>query len=381
VNTRNRPTKILYLITDLKLGGAQTVLLHILGHLDKNRFQPSVACLFGGDLPVGDNLRSMGITVTDLGMTNWWRLDSLWRLYRLLRREAPIILHSSLFHANLAARLVGRLARTPVIITWRQNISLGSPIRESINRLTGWMDDHVVAVSGLTRLAELKLAGRPKNKVSVIYNCIDTDRFKPRENNVRAQMRTSLNLPHEAFVCGWVGRLHPQKGIPVLLNAFDPVLAKIPEAKLVLIGEGELSNDLKTQAQSLGLSRSVLFTGARTDIPDALAAMDIFILPSNWEGLPLALLEAMSAGLPTVAARVGGIPEVVIEGQTGLLVPPEDPQALTAAIVRLGQDKNMRHRMGQAGRKRVIEHFSAGPITKSLEALYENLESTKGGPG
>ena len=369
--------KVLYLITDLKLGGAQTVLLDILKNLDSERFSTSVACLFGGDLPVGRELRQIGVKVIDLNMTRWWRLGALSRFYRLVREHKPEILHASLFHASLLSRLVGRLAGVPIILTWRQNTHLGSPIRESLNRLTAHLDDGVIAVSEITRQAELQSSGIPAKKIKVIHNCIDTGRFRPQDTIACLRMRSALGIPPGDFVAGMVGRLHPQKGIAHLLNAYAKLVEDFPTARLLIIGEGDLRQALENQTANLGLEQNVIFTGARTDIQNILISLDIFILPSLWEGLPLALLEAMSTGLPAIASNVGGTPEALIDGETGLLVPPGDEQALYQAIKRLIDEPDLRCRMGLAGRAQVKAHFAVGPTTQQLEDLYLHMVSEK----
>jgi len=372
------PVNLLFLITDLKYGGAQTVLLYLLDYLDLEKYHPQVACLYGGDLPVAAALRAKGICVTDLKMSHSWRLDALWRLYRLLRREQVTILHASLFHASLAGRLVGRLARVPVILTWRQNVSLGGRWREVINKWTSKLDDFVVAVSEPARQAELKNAGFPKEKIELIYNCIDIDLYTQTEPGEWEAMRESFGIPPNTFLIGFVGRLHLQKGIDTLLEAFSQFAGDHTEARLLIVGDGELRSRLEIMAGSLGISGQVKFVGVRRNIPEILASLDLFVLPSRWEGLPLALLEAMAACLPVVATAVGGTPEVVIDGETGLLVPPGDPDALAQAIVFLIENPELRKKMGQAGRKRVAEHFTIQETVRKTEALYQKLLVEKG---
>lgn len=371
------PVKILYLITDLKFGGAQTVLIQLLKHLDRQKYQPLVACLFGGDSPVGSQLQALNIPVIDLRMSAWWRLDALWRLYQLLRRERALIVHSSLFHANVSARIIGRLAGVPIVITWRQNVSLGSQWREWFNKISAPLDDRVVAVSALTRQAEIQASGVRPDKVAVIHNCIDVDPYARRDPQIASQVREGLGIPSKAFLIGTVGRLHPQKGQHQLLLAFAEIHQEIQEAWLLVVGCGDLRAKLENQAKTLEISKRAVFAGIRTDIPDVLSALDVFVLPSLWEGLPLALLEAMATGLPVVATRVGGNPEVVIHGETGILVPPNDPRALAQAVHTL-HDPSPRMRMGQAGKARVREHFSAGQIVPKMEALYAQALREKG---
>jgi sugar transferase (PEP-CTERM/EpsH1 system associated) len=373
-----KPVKLLYFITELNIGGAEKVLVHILKHLDRSRFDPAVVSLYGGDGPIADEIRALDVPVTDLGMSAKWRLDALWRLYRLLRRERPAILHTSLFHANTLGRIVGRLARVPIIVTWRQNVDIGGRVRELINRWTTRLDDRVVAVSRLVRDAEVERARVSPDKVTIIYNCVDTDVYTARGPRAAAQVRKNLGIAPDTLLVGTVGRLHPQKGIADLITAMMQMKLLVPNARLLLVGEGQLRDGLEILAESLCVSDVVVFAGARTDVPQILSALDLFVLPSLWEGLPLALLEAASVGLPVVATAVGGTPEVVMDGVTGLLVPPRDPDALAEAILTLLHDPDLRQRMGQAGQERVREHFSVEQMVKETEGLYQRLLAEKG---
>ncbi|MCB9422432.1 MAG: glycosyltransferase [Ardenticatenaceae bacterium] len=370
--------KLFYLITDLEIGGAQTMLVQVLRHLDRERFLPVVACFYGGDSPLADEIRALDIPVIDLGMRAKWRLDGLWRLYQALRRERPFLLHASLFHANIPARILGRLARVPVIVTWRQNISIGGPWRERINRWTAPLDDQVTAVCQLAQQAEIEGTAVSPQKVSLIYNCIDAAPFAIEKTDRRTALRQALDIPAAAPLIGVVGRLHPQKGVGYLLEAFPRIREEMPEARLLIVGDGEMRDAWQTRAQALEIDRDVIFAGARHDIPDILTALDLFVLPSLWEGLPLAILEAMAAGLPVVATNVGGVPELVINGETGRLVPPGDVDALAQAVLAVLRRPAQAAATGAAGRARVLAEFSAATTTRQLTALYLRLAKAKG---
>ena len=372
------PINVLYLITDLKYGGAQTVLMNLLEQLDTNHFQAQVVCLFGGSLPIGDELRARGIKVTDLQMTHPWRLDSLWRFYRLLKREKITILHTSLFHASLVGRLIGGFSRIPVILTWRHNVSLGAGWRDLINRWTSKLDDCVVVVSEPARQAELRTSGIPQDKIQLIYNAIDIGRYSQITPEIRKSTRESFGIANGTFLIGFVGRLHPQKGVEILLEAFARCHPEHKNSFLLIVGEGELQNRLEAYATSLGITNQILFLGSRKEIPEILVSLDLFVLPSLWEGLPMVLLEAMAAGLPVIATSVGGTPEVVVDGTTGYLVPPEDADKLATAILQLAENPELRMNFGKAGRARVEKNFSIREMVKKIEQLYRDLLALKG---
>ena len=354
------------------------MLLQVLRHLDRDHFSPIVACFYCGDGPLAAEIQVLDVPVIDLGMEAKWRLDGLWRLYRALRRERPFILHASLFHANIPARLLGRLAHVPIIITWRQNISIGGRWREKINRWTASLDDHVTAVCQLARQAELEGTAVSPHKVSLVYNCIDPVPFTVEKAAKRIAIRQEFNIPADAPLIGMVGRLHPQKGLCYLLDALLHIREQLPELRLIIVGDGELRDELQSRAQTLGLTKAVIFSGARNDVPDILAALDLFVLSSLWEGLPLAVLEAMAAGLPVVGTAVGGVPELVVEGETGRLVPPGDGTALAQAVVSILTNQTQAQTMGTAGQARTAAEFSAESITRQLETLYLRLAAKAG---
>jgi glycosyltransferase involved in cell wall biosynthesis len=207
-------------------------------------------------------------------------------------------------------------------------------------------------------------------KVEVIYNAVDWAQLQTTTG--RHEMRASLGLPSEAPVAGVIARLTEQKGHRYLFEA----LAHSPELggmHLVVVGDGELREDLRQRAQALGVASRVHFVGVRRDLGDLLHAMDVFVLPSLWEGLPLSLVLAMGAGVPVVATNVAGVPEVVEDGRTGLLVPPADAPALGRALARLVTDPALGQRLGPAARAAVRTRFGMDGYVASVAALYDRL--------
>lgn len=361
---------ILYLITELSVGGAQTVLLRLLRGLDRRRFRPAVACLYNGQGSVAQQIRALGIEVFDARMRGKADLGALFRLYRHIRRTRPTILHAHLFHANLPARALGRLAGVPIIICTEHTMAMEPRWRYRLNRWTVGLADRVVAISANVRDFCRTQIGLPEEKLVLIPNGVELPELPlPTAREARA----ALGLPPDGLLLGAVSRLDPAKGIDVLLEA----LVQVEDASLVVVGDGPQRAALETLAARLGLSARVHWAGFQQDAVRLLPAFDLFVQPSVYEGLPTTVMEAMAAGLPVVATAVGGTPEVVVDGVTGRLVPPRDPAALAAAIHALLHDPDRRRTMGQAGRERVAQHFSVEQMVRRTERLYDELLETQ----
>jgi len=366
--------KVLYLITELNIGGAEKALARLLAHMDRDRFVPSVACLYGGDGPIGHEIRALGIPVVDLEMTAKWRWDAFWRLYGLLRRERPTILHTWMFHANIPGRVLGRLAGVPIIVSGERTMGMESRWRYGLNRMTDPLTDRVVCVSQQVADFVANQVGIPQDKLVVIPNGIQLPDLQRLPD--RRQARAKLGLPVDQVLVGTVARLDPVKRLDVLLQA----LTALPDVHALLVGDGPERARLLALSERLDLTERVHMVGQQQDVWPWLRASDIFVLSSDWEGMPNALLEAMAVELPVVATAVGGTPEVVEDGVTGLLVPPRDPIALAKAIAQLLSDPDLRHHMGQAGRERVLQHFSVEHMVERTQDLYQQLLDARG-PG
>jgi glycosyltransferase involved in cell wall biosynthesis len=282
-----------------------------------------------------------------------------------------------MIHANLIGRVAGRLAGVPIIINSRRNVYIGSPLRESLNRWTSPLADRVIAVCELARQVEIERANVPPNHVLTIYNGLDAAAFDVSDAD-GLRIRRSFEIPPPAPLVGSVGRLHVQKDFHTLLTAMTYVRKCLPDVRLLIVGDGDLRDALEDRARAFGLAESVTFAGHRDDIPQILAALDVFTLPSRWEGLPNAVLEAMAAGLPVVATHVGGVPELVVDAETGLLVPPQDPAALSRALLTLLENSDLRREMGRAGRDRVRACFSIDRMVQDTAQLYDTLLLDKG---
>jgi glycosyltransferase involved in cell wall biosynthesis len=372
-----RPKKIIYLITDLQIGGAQKELCTILPHLNREKFDPLVVCLFGGNGFIADNIKKSGTPVFDLRMRNKLDIFAIFRLYRLFKDENPAILHSSLFHASIVARVVGKFAQVPIIITWRHNITHGNNFREWINKTTTNLDDCLVAVSKAVKEKEIQSTGVKNLNVVVIYNGINTHAYKKLKSTERRRIRNRWGIPEDAYLIGSIGRLHPSKGFDTLLQSFKKIRSKIPNSWLIIVGEGEIRKNLEETARKLEIFDFTVFTGTITNIPEILGILDVFVLASRWEGLPIVILEAMASRLPVIATSVGGIQEIITNNETGLLIKPEDPDAIVEMVFRIYNDIVIATSLGKAGRAKILSKFNVIPITDQFQKLYSELLSNR----
>lgn len=365
---------VLYLITELEVGGAERALARTALGLDRTRFAPQVACLFGAGL-VAEDLRAGGIPVHDLGMRGRTDLGIILRLAGHLRRERPAILHGYLFHANLLARLVGRRCRVPIIVCAERTMGMEGRGRLLLNRLTARRADRLIANAEAVRAFVLQHICADPDRVCTIRTGIDPEAFPAPGDS--AEARRALELAAEGFIIGTVSRLDPVKGVDDLVRASHMLRERGLAVTTLILGYGPEAPTLRRMVAELGLQDAVRFAQPGTPPRAALACLDIFVLASRFEGLPNAVLEAMAMAKPVVATAVGGTPEAVEDGVTGSLVPPDRPDLLAEAIGRFLADPAAARAAGAAGRRRVLEQFSATRMVADTVALYERLLKEK----
>ena len=370
-----RKLNVLELTTTLEVGGTERMLSYLARGLDAAKFNVTVACLKHGG-PIADELSRAGVSVVSLRMKSKLDYAVAFRLYRLLRERRIDILHSYLFHANLLSRIVGRLARVPVIISSERTMGFEGRHRLLINRLTSPLADAYTGNAEAVRQFMISEIGLPEGRTVVIHNGVDLKRFDIEVD--RNAVRKRLGLSPTDVVCASVARLDEQKGISYLIEAARKVVEEKPDTRFIIVGDGPLRKSLEGLSTRLGLEEHVLFLGARNDVAEILKASDVFVLPSLWEGFPNVVLEAMASGLPVVATKTSGTPEAVADGDTGLLVEPKDAQGLAEAIRTMVSDEQQRRAMGARGKKRVMELFSLEKMITANEELYLRLAGRKG---
>jgi glycosyltransferase involved in cell wall biosynthesis len=363
-------------------GGGERLAIEGAIRLDPERFERTL-CLtrwddeFERQEPAREllaRLRSAGVRV--IGLRRRGRFDLwAWRpLLRLLRCERIDVLHAHLFGSNVWASVLGRIARVPVVIAhehmWAYN---GGGLRPLIDReLIARLADTFVAVSQQGRRSMIEVERIPAERVVVVTNGIPE-----MAAGDGARIRDELGIPPQAPLVGSVGHLRAEKAYEVLIEAAGELLPERPQLRVLIAGEGPERDSLERLSATLELGAAVTLAGARDDIPDLLAALDVAVCCSDFEGGPLSVMEYMAAGLPVVATRVGGLPELVRDDETGVLVPARDPRALALALAELLDDPARRRELGAAGRELVRSDYGIDAWVASLESLYLSLLERK----
>ena len=369
----DRPRDVVYVIASMITGGTQTHLLQIFGFLDRRRYRPKLFCLRdGGNLipaakALDVDVRTFGMAAS---MTSPKDVLGFVRMVMALRRTRPAVVHAYLLRGNFFGALAAKVARIAVVVTSKRGLHqpTGAPERVAVavsNRLSSTITGNAPSVLDFTRAVEPQ-AERP---LAMIPSGIDTDRFDPATTD---SLRAELGLG-DAPVIGTAFTWRPRKGFRMLFEAFATVKAKHPAARLLLAGVAEWDPDPRELADALGIRDAVVLLGKRSDMPRVLMALDVFVLPSESEGMSNALLEAMAMGKPVVATAVGGNVDCVDEGRSGYLVAYPDSASLAARILTLVESPSRSAEMGRDGRARVVQVYSARSMVRQIEALYDRL--------
>jgi glycosyltransferase involved in cell wall biosynthesis len=357
------PIRLLFLVTSFDRGGAEKILTRCATGLPPDKYAVEVAALKGRSQAIAGGLALGGIRVHDLAMA--WKGDIriFIRLARLLRRERFEILFTFMFHPTLLGRVVGWLCGIPIRISSERIMGWENVGRRMLNRWTVGLATHVVAVSDRVAAYAARELQIPPDRLTTVPNGVDLGHFRP------ARRVGKCGEP----LIGCTARLHEKNDHATLLRAFARLSGRWPATRLLLVGRGPEEARLHALAASLGISTRVRFMGEQADVAPYLQEMDLYVQASVAEGMPNSVLEAMAVGLPVVATAVGGTPEVVVDGETGLLVPPRDPGALADAIGKFLEDPAMRDAFGRTGRARVETHFGEGLMLERIEALLDKL--------
>lgn len=366
MSTQPPKQTVLHLSTTSGPGGAERVISSLSASLNTGRRRVVVGLFRPGWLQT--ECERLGVETIIMPLS--WPLHLGWFLncLRLIRRERVALIHAHEFSAIVYGWIVSRLARIPFIGTIHgKNYFWEKARRRAAYRIIARTATLVAVSEDLKRFVVEKI-GIPADRIKVVYNGVTPS---PPVNEAEVERcRVELDIQAGDIVLGSVGSLYPVKGHTFLFDAMPAVLERFPNTVLIIAGRGELEVPLKDQAKSLGIEQHIRLLGMRQDIPRLLALMDVFVLPSLSEGLSMALLEAMAAGKPVVATQVGGNPELVEEGKTGMLVTAEDASELAASLITMLEEPTTMHFFGRIGAVRVQRQFSTHRMSNQYADLY-----------
>jgi len=369
--------RVLQLIDGLNYGGAEVLLRDLSVGLLRRGFHVSVGYSTPG--PLAAEMASAGIEIRHLPRLN--RVDPvlLVGMLRMIRSLRPHVVHTHLFKSDIHGRLAAWMAGVPIVIStlhnaddWAQRWPLGW-----LYGATATFSDGLIAVSEEVRQYHITNTWIPASKVVTIENGVDRNRFVDKRS-AGLKLRAEFNIEPDSILFGLIGRLKPQKDHATFLRAAAQVLQKFPSARFLVVGDGPLRPEVEQQASELGLLPALIFAGLRTDIPAVMAALDVLVFSSRWEGLPVTLLEGMASALPVAATNVDGIRAVALHESTALLVPPGNPSALADACLRLAADAGLRSRLGQAGLVRVSMNYSLDGMIDRTVDFYKGFLRARG---
>ena len=377
-----KPIRLLFVLTSPVRGGVEEVVLGLLRRLDPSEFRLGLAA----PAPLLDSfaadLTGVRVDAEAMAVEPLLRRDAFGPLSRFVRQFRPDVMNSHLFRSTAAAAPVAAWYSVPIVETyhgregWRRGLVRG---RFLPDRLVARLVNRVIAVSEAARTFLIEGTGYPAATVTVVANGRDLSIYRP--GAWRDDARAELGVGPATPVVGVVARLDAQKGHRYLLEAWPAVRRTHPDARLLLVGDGDLRAPLERRVRELGIAESVIFAGFRTDVPQLLDAMDVMVLPSLYEGMPLTAIEGSAMARPVVATAVDGTPEVVRDGITGRLVPPADPPALTRALLDLLADPDGARRMGRAGREWVLTRFDVTRHVAATADVYRGVVAGAVGRG
>jgi len=368
--------KILYVITAAGWGGASVHVLQLMEYMARQGHE--VGLVAAPEPRLMEGAKKLGVKVFPnphfvRPVKPWKDFRALWRVFGAIRQFKPDLVSAHSTKAGFAARFSCAVLRVPVIFTahgWAFTEGKNPFARYLLalaERLAAKVTKKIICVSEHDKELALRFRVAPEQKLTVVHNGMEPSLYLNADGS---KVRFELGLKEDEILITMVARFVPQKDHDTLLQALSLLPGR--EFKAALVGGGERETFFRKNAGELGLRDNVIFLGERRDVPQILAASDIFVLSSNWEGLPRSTIEAMMAGLPVVATRVGGVPELVEDGGTGFLVPPRDPNALAEALQRLIADPELRRRMGQAGREKALKEFTLDRMLRETEDVIRD---------
>ena len=386
---------VVHLIEALGPGGAERLLYTNLKSFDPKLIRSTVVTVYPHATHWMEPIKALGIPVVPLNCNSVRDLPKGIRTLRnWLRENKPDLIHSHLWGANVIGRVAGRLTGTPVISSvhnpdheteaWADGADVSLMKRRIVRTIDRWTaragNERLIAVSQYVRHSANRHLRVSLDSIDLVYNPIDTDLLQSAPTQNRAELLRACGLPPDSVILLNVARVSPQKGLLYALRALPAILERYPSAQLISVGattDPPWLEQLEREAKALGVTDQFHILGSRRDVIDFLRACDVFIFPSLYEGLGIALIEAMAAGCACVASSAGPIPEVVRDGEDGILVPPANPEAIAAAVCRLLDDEPLRKRLGDAAIQSAFSRFQPQKSADELTRIYQSVLARK----
>jgi glycosyltransferase involved in cell wall biosynthesis len=375
LNVSDKTISILFVIDGLEFGGGERVFLQLASGL-RDRYRIFVATDTTGRFAY--ELDRLGIQLSSVNMSRQLTFEPIRQIKKIIRNNEIDLVHSQGARADFFARFAGRIANAPhILCTIAMPVegfevgSLRKMIYRFMDRLSERYVEKFIAVSESLKNALIEGRGIPPHRVVRIYNGIELDKYNPKLKET--SFRNNWGIPPAVPIVGAIGRMVWQKGFKFLIKAIPDIVGVTPNARFLLVGDGPLRPDLENLARKLNVYDRIIFTGFRSDIPDLLSTMDVLAVPSLLEGFPMITLEAMALATPVVATQIHGITEQIVDGKEGVLIPPQNTDALASAVKQLITDRELSARLGTAARKRVESSFSVEKMVRETEKVYSSL--------
>jgi glycosyltransferase involved in cell wall biosynthesis len=373
--SEDRRIHIMQVTFGMAIGGMERVIMELCRYVDPTRYRLSICCISKRG-PLADRMESEGVEVVFCeNQSKFGKYFRGFELGRVFREHKVDLLHTHHMPAFIDSTLGSVLARVPILINTDHCKQYPIELQwQVLEKGCSLLADSIVAVSEHTRDELIQYQRIAPSKLQVIRNGIDVTFTRPE---TPAAIRRELGIAADEIVIGTAARLEAQKGLDLLIDAAPLILKVLPKARFVIVGGGSLENDLRARAAALGLGSAVVVTGYRTDAVDVMRTFDCFVQTSKFEGMPMALLEAMALEKPIVASSVGGVPEVVEDGVTGTLLRDRAPETLAQAVLNFLVEPAVGSRYGLAGRARYERYFTARAMVSQYERLYDHFLAQK----
>ncbi len=370
---KNGKINMLQLVNGFAIGGGEMKVLELVQHLDKDRYNITV-CSVGQGGPLEVEFRRIIERVEIYDKKFSFDFSLVAKVARLMKEQEIEILQTTLFYADIIGAYAAYLAKVPVVVSWEPVTGPFAFRHLWSYKLAMQKIDRVVAVSEDIRQRVIRERKLSPEKVMTIHYGVDLEKFAPEDQSLT---KGNIGVSDNQLVLGTVARFDYPKGHKYLIDAAPEIIQQFANVRFVLVGDGPLRQEIEQQIEKLGLSDYFVLLGFRRDVKQLLGLFDLFILPSVSEGLPNAVLEAMACSNPVVATAVNGLVEVIEEGRTGYLVPPQNPSEIAKAVIKILKSPVTMKEMGRRGRNRVANHFTMEQQINKFEQLYLSLYEQK----